>query len=123
MLKQSDKSQDIKKVKRVKVKKEKKKKTTTLRADVWATQLIGGFWPFALSGKNIWHNAPISKLYRGVPLFEYSITQKASYLNNSTMKKPSCGQVPTTLLGQPGFSTIKYSCDTICNSGTQKTST
>ena len=34
-----------------------------------ALQVNGGFWPFALFAKHIWHNAPVSKLYRGVPLF------------------------------------------------------
>ena len=84
--------------------------------------MYGGFWHFALSRKNIWHNAPVSKLYRGMPLFNYSITVKASYLNNSTMQKPSCGQVLSMLVFQLGFWAIKYSRVTVCNSSMKKTS-
>ena len=60
----------------------------------------GGIWPFAPSTKNIWHNAPISKLNRDVPLFRYSISVKPSSINNSTMKKPSSAW----LLGNKIFS-------------------
>ena len=85
-------------------------------------KLTGRFQPFALFWQNIWHYAPVLKLYRGVPLFRNSASEWSSYFNNSTTLKPSSRQVLATLALQRGFWAIKYSRVTVWNSAIGKPS-
>ena len=80
------------------------------------------FQPFAPIRRNIWHYAPVSKLYRGVPLFQFSMTLKLSYLRYSIITKPSYMQVLAILAIQRGFWPIKYSRIIVCNSAMGKPS-
>ena len=48
---------------------------------------ILAFYPFL---KKIWKYAPVSKLYRGVPLFRNSILSKLSYARSNLKKKKKC---------------------------------
>ena len=77
---------------------------------------IGRFQAFAPIEQNIWQYVHVSKLYRCVPLFRYSITLQPSYLRNSTITRPSFGQVGATLDRHCGFCVIKYSRVNVQNS-------
>ena len=50
----------------------------------------GGFWHFTLNFfKKNWQYTLVCKLYRGVPLFQYSITLKSSSIKYSIRRKSS----------------------------------
>ena len=77
---------------------------------------IGRLQAFAPIEQNIWQYVHVSKLYRCVPQFRYSITLQPSYLRNSTITRPSFGQVGATLDRHCGFCVIKYSRVNVQNS-------
>ena len=51
---------------------------------------LRGFWHFTINfKKKNWQYAPVCRLYRGVPLFRYSITLKSSSIKYSIRIKSS----------------------------------
>ena len=57
--------------------------------DCNSAQSYGRFWHFTLNFFLNWQYTPIRKPYRGVPLFQYSITLKSSSIKYSICRKSS----------------------------------
>ena len=61
----------------------------TCVCDQWTLAKIGRFWHFTLNFFKNWQYVLVCKLYRGVPLFRYSIILKSSSIKYSICRKSS----------------------------------